>query len=328
MLMIVEQRYNSSDPESLSQLERIVRRDRNHPSVILWSLGNEEPHQAHRARRADQRANSPRTSNASTRHGRRPSPWTRAGTRASAASSTCSASITAPTRSRPITTRHPEQPVYRLGDREHGRDARRICQRRRSATSSAPTTPSIRGGQRPRRNGGPSSPTARTSPAASSGPASIIAASRRPSLAPSISSQFGILDTCGFPKDDYYYYRAWWRPDRAARAPAAALELAGQGRAADRSRAHSNTEEVELLLNGKSLGRKADAAQPALEWRVPYAPGRLEAVGYNGGQVAARDVRETTGPAHAVELIADRRAARHRRRSDPQRVRGGQPWPT
>src|SRR5207248_7652724 len=42
MLMIVEQRYNSSDPESLSQLERIVRRDRNRPSVILWSLGNEE----------------------------------------------------------------------------------------------------------------------------------------------------------------------------------------------------------------------------------------------------------------------------------------------
>ena len=31
---------------------------------------------------------------------------------------------------------------------------------------------------------------------------------------PSISSQFGMLDTCGFPKDDYYYYRAWWRPDR------------------------------------------------------------------------------------------------------------------
>jgi beta-galactosidase len=46
MLMICEARYNSSDEEALSQLERMIRRDRNHPSVILWSLGNEEPHQA------------------------------------------------------------------------------------------------------------------------------------------------------------------------------------------------------------------------------------------------------------------------------------------
>jgi beta-galactosidase len=46
-----------------------------------------------------------------------------------------------------------------------------------------------------------------------------------------------------------------------------------------------------------------------LEWRVPYAPGRLEAVGYNGGQVVARDVRETTGPATDVQLVVDRRLA-------------------
>jgi beta-galactosidase len=49
-----------------------------------------------------------------------------------------------------------------------------------------------------------------------------------------------------------------------------------------------------------------------LEWRVPYAPGRLEAIGYNGGRVAARDVRETTGPAHSLTLLADRRMARGR----------------
>ncbi|MFL6735630.1 MAG: glycoside hydrolase family 2 TIM barrel-domain containing protein [Sphingomonas sp.] len=46
MLMICEQRINSSSPEAFSELERMVRRDRNHPSIILWSLGNEEPHQA------------------------------------------------------------------------------------------------------------------------------------------------------------------------------------------------------------------------------------------------------------------------------------------
>ena len=46
-----------------------------------------------------------------------------------------------------------------------------------------------------------------------------------------------------------------------------------------------------------------------LEWRVPYAPGRLEGIGYIGGRVAARDVRETSGPAHSVRLTLDRRMA-------------------
>nr|MBP7370107.1 beta-galactosidase [Arenimonas sp.] len=45
MLMIAEARLNSTEPEAMNQLERIVRRDRNHPCVILWSVGNEEPHQ-------------------------------------------------------------------------------------------------------------------------------------------------------------------------------------------------------------------------------------------------------------------------------------------
>src|SRR5205085_11876425 len=71
-----------------------------------------------------------------------------------------------------------------------------------------------------------------------------------------------------------------------------------------------NTEEVELLLNGHSLGRKPMPRNRHLEWRVPYASGRIEAVGYNGGQVAARDLRETTGPAYEVDLVADKRIAR------------------
>jgi beta-galactosidase len=72
---------------------------------------------------------------------------------------------------------------------------------------------------------------------------------------------------------------------------------------------HGNTEEVELLLNGKSVGRKAMPRNRHLEWRVPYAPGKLEAVGYNGANVAARDIRETTGLAAEVQLLADRRLA-------------------
>jgi iron complex outermembrane receptor protein len=127
---------------------------------------------------------------------------------------------------------------------------------------------------------------------------------------PSISSQFGILDTCGFPKDDYYYYRAWWRPDQPLVHLLPHWNWPGREGKSIEVWAHGNTEEVELVLNGRSLGRKPMPRNRHLEWRVPYAPGRLEAIGTNGGQVAARDVRETTGPAHAVQLLADRRMAR------------------
>jgi beta-galactosidase len=74
--------------------------------------------------------------------------------------------------------------------------------------------------------------------------------------------------------------------------------------------AHGNTDEVELRLNGRSLGRKAMPRNRHLEWRVPYAPGKLEAIGYDKGRVAARDVRETTGPARSVKLTVDRRMAK------------------
>jgi beta-galactosidase len=67
---------------------------------------------------------------------------------------------------------------------------------------------------------------------------------------------------------------------------------------------------VELRLNGKSLGRKAMPRNRHLEWQVPYAPGRLEAIGYINGRAAARDIRATSGPAHQVRLQLDRRLAK------------------
>ena len=51
---------------------------------------------------------------------------------------------------------------------------------------------------------------------------------------PSINSQFGIVDMCGFPKDTFYYYKAWWGKEPVA-APVSALELRGQGRRGDSS---------------------------------------------------------------------------------------------
>jgi beta-galactosidase len=66
---------------------------------------------------------------------------------------------------------------------------------------------------------------------------------------------------------------------------------------------------VELRLNGRALGRKPMPRNRHLQWQVPYVPGRLEAIGYNAGRVAVRDARETSGPAHRVQLTVDRRMA-------------------
>ena len=52
MLVMDETRMMSSNPEGMSELERLIKRDRNHPSVVIWSLGNEEPEQGNTARRA------------------------------------------------------------------------------------------------------------------------------------------------------------------------------------------------------------------------------------------------------------------------------------
>ena len=134
--------------------------------------------------------------------------------------------------------------------------------------------------------------TARTSPAGSSGPASIIAASRRRSTEwPSISSQFGILDTCGFPKDNYYYYRAWWRPDEPLVHLLPHWNWPGREGQPIEVWAHGNTEEVELRLNGRSLGRKAMPRNRHLEWQ------RAICAGAAGGDRIQRRSRGRAGHA-------------------------------
>ena len=122
---------------------------------------------------------------------------------------------------------------------------------------------------------------------------------------PCINSHFGIYDTCGFPKDNFWYYKSWWTS-------APVLHLLPHWNWAGREgqeidvRALSNCDEVELFLNGKSLGRQAMARCSELKWKVPYAAGVLSARGYRGGQVVAETRNETTGAAAAVQLAADR----------------------
>ncbi len=122
---------------------------------------------------------------------------------------------------------------------------------------------------------------------------------------PCINSHFGIMDTCGFAKDNFYYYQSWWS-DRTVLHLLPHWNWPGkEGQEID-VRCLSNCQEVELFLNGQSLGRKTMPANSHLQWMVKYAPGVLSAKGYKDGQVIAEAKVETTGPAAAVKLTPDR----------------------
>jgi len=122
---------------------------------------------------------------------------------------------------------------------------------------------------------------------------------------PSINSQFGIVDMCGFPKDNFYYYKAWWRKE-----PALHLfpHWNWHGREGDEIRVwtYSNLDEVELFLNGRSMGKQEVPPLGHVEWKVKYEPGAIEARGSKDGRVVLTEKRETTGAAVSIRLTADR----------------------
>ena len=120
---------------------------------------------------------------------------------------------------------------------------------------------------------------------------------------PAISSQFGMLDTCGFFKDNAYLLQSWWTAEPMVHLLPHWNWPGNEGHPVD-VRVYSNAEAIELFLNGKSLGRKAMPRNSHLEWKVAYQPGSLVARGFDGsGKEIASDTVETTGEAAAVQLI-------------------------
>jgi beta-galactosidase len=124
---------------------------------------------------------------------------------------------------------------------------------------------------------------------------------------PCVNSHFGILDTCGFPKDAFYYYQSWWTTNTV-------LHLAPHWNWPGREgqeilvQAFSNCKEVELFLNGASLGKQAMKPNSKLSWQVKYAPGTLSAKGFDGaGKIIAEAKVETTGSAAQIQLTPDRK---------------------
>jgi beta-galactosidase len=121
---------------------------------------------------------------------------------------------------------------------------------------------------------------------------------------PARSSYFGVVDLAGFPKDPFYLYQSVWT-DRPMLhlfphwnwTPGSTIDVW----------AYTNAEEVELFLNGKSLGVKRKSEPVShLMWRVQYTPGTLRAVARTGGRVIKTAAVKTTGAPARVALDPDR----------------------
>lgn len=122
---------------------------------------------------------------------------------------------------------------------------------------------------------------------------------------PSRSSYFGVIDLAGFPKDAFYLYQSLWTDQPV-------LHLLPHwnwkaGEVIDVWAYYSKADEVELYLNGKSLGKKSRNGDTLhVQWRVPFEAGTLKAVSRKNGAIVLSEEVKTAGIAAKITLTADR----------------------
>lgn len=305
VMMIAETRINSSSDGAMDELDRLILSSRNHPSIILWSVGNEEPHQAdERGRRisADLVARCKTLDPTRLTTQAMDKGWD--GGAADAVDV-----VGFNYRTDQIAAwheRHPDKPVYgsETGSTVATRGAyandpaRHVLQ---AYDSEHPWWASTAEGWWPivADNAYIAGGFIWTGFDYRGEPTPFPAF-------PSVSSYFGVMDLCGFPKDNFYYYRAWWRPGEPLVHILPHWNWAGREGEEIPVWVHGNCDAVELYLDGRSLGRKTMARGRHLEWRVPYAPGTLEARGFNAGRQRAVARRVTAGDPARLRLVADR----------------------
>jgi beta-galactosidase len=304
MMVMDETRMMSSNPEGLSELERLIKRDRNHPSVVIWSLANEEPEQGNTRgarivatmKRLQRKLDPSRVVTTAMNGG-----WGGVGVSTVVDVQGCNYSdnlIDA------YHAAHPKQPM--IGTETASTLATRgiyANDKARGYMSAYDTEKPAWGNTaeewwsfydaRPWLAGG------------FAWTGFDYRGETTPYKWPCISSHFGILDTCGFAKDTAYYYRTWWGAE-----PALHLlphwNWEGKKDQEIEVWAYSNQESVELFLNGASLGSQPVVKNGHLVWKVKYAPGVIEARASKGGKVVLTDKRETAGPAAKIVVVADR----------------------
>jgi len=124
---------------------------------------------------------------------------------------------------------------------------------------------------------------------------------------PARSSYFGIVDLAGFPKDVYYMYQSEWT-DKPV------LHLLPHwnwkpGQLVDVWAYYSQADEVELFLNGKSLGiKKKQGDDLHVSWKVKFEPGTLKAISRKNGKIVLSQEIHTAGAPAKIQLIADRKS--------------------
>ena len=304
MLVMDETRMMSSNPEGLSELERLIKRDRNHPSVIIWSLANEEPEQGN--------TRGARIVATMKRLQRRLDP-----------SRLCTTAMNGGYGGVGVSTvvdvqgfnyndgqidayhkAHPQQPM--IGTETASSLATRGIYAKDAARGymSAYDTEKPAWGntaeewwsfydEREFLAGG------------FAWTGFDYRGETTPYKWPCISSHFGILDTCGFAKDTAYYYKTWWGAEPSLHI-LPHWNWAGKVGQEIEVWAYCNQESVELFLNGASLGSQAVKKNGHLVWKVKYAPGTLEARASRGGRVVLTEKRETAGSPAKVIAVADR----------------------
>ena len=119
---------------------------------------------------------------------------------------------------------------------------------------------------------------------------------------PDISNNTGLLDLCGFPKDKFYYFQSCWTDKPMVHLVPDNWNSPGQTGQNIRVIAFSNAKQVELILNGRSLGVKDLAHDDFAEWQVPYEPGQLTARALDHGSVMASEQLATTGPVARIRF--------------------------
>jgi beta-galactosidase len=304
MLVFDETRMMSSNPEGLSQFSDLIRRDRNRPSVFMWSMGNEEG-QANTEKGV--LILSAMKALATELDGSRPvsiAPTGAIGTGGLAVCDVMGYNYMDPA-AEAYHKAHPDKPVigtetvsavgtrgvyvtdfkkgyvssydpYTTTGRASAEGWWRFCNAREWMSGGFVWTGFDYRGE-------PS-----------------------PNHWPNISSQYGVIDTCGFPKDAFFYYRSWWT-DQPVLHLFPHWNWPGMEGKEIAVWVYSNLDKVELFLNGQSLGAKEMTKDAHVAWAVKYAPGSIEARGFKGDKPAMTAKRETTDAAAKLVMTADRR---------------------
>lgn len=301
MLVIEENRLMGINKEHVDLLERMIKRDRNHPCIILWSIGNEEW-----ALEGNERGLRITQSMSEYVHQLDSTRLTTQGT-AGGRVSLFGVDVKGYNylRQNPIDEYHREHPDWYA---PVGSEETSGC-----GTRNVYYTDSLRGWM---------APINRTAEDDNR----IVNAMARgwqfyherpwlaglfywtgldyrgepnPMLYPATGSQFGIFDYCGFPKDEAFYLKSWWT-DEPVLHLSPHWNLFGHEGDSIRVWAYSNCDEVELFVNGKNLGRKPMPADGYIEWKTVYRPGALMAKGFKGGKKIMVEKIETTGKAARI----------------------------